>query len=155
MDIIIETPRYSTVKYKFEPQRNAFRLLKMLPAGFVFPYDFGFLPNTEGEDGDPLDVLVISELTTFPGCVMDCRIIGCLAAEQTAGNQVLRNDRYIAVPEVSLQFAHIHSIEQLPAVLLTEIKTFFTGYIGAEGKELKFTAELNESSALTMLTGLG
>src|ERR1700712_5031895 len=99
---IIETPKGSGEKYNYDEKQRYFKLGKILPAGLVFPFDFGFIPDTKGEDGDPLDIIVISELASFPGCAMDCRIIGAIKAEQTEKNgETLRNDRFLGVPEVS------------------------------------------------------
>jgi inorganic pyrophosphatase len=74
MDIIIESPKGSRIKYKFDNEYRLFRLHKILPAALVFPFDFGFIPGTTGEDGDPIDVMVLSEFQGFPGCLLDCRL---------------------------------------------------------------------------------
>ncbi|MGN6353764.1 MAG: inorganic diphosphatase [Parafilimonas sp.] len=68
---IVETPRGSNAKYNYDEQHSGFKLKKLLPAGMVFPFDFGFIPSTKGGDGDPLDVIIISEIKSFPGCIMD------------------------------------------------------------------------------------
>lgn len=151
MDIIIETPKGSGIKYKYESALQLFRLLKPLPSGFVFPFDFGFVPGTKGEDGDPFDVLVISEFTGFPGCIMECRMIGCLEVEQTAGKKTISNDRYLAVPEQSRVFENAISIEDIPSTIIMEIESFFIEYINAEGKELKITRRLNAAQAMLKL----
>src|SRR4051812_40559441 len=79
---IIETPHGSRNKYKYDKELDFFKLKKILPSGTSFPLDFGFIPYTEGEDGDPLDVLVITDFPTHPGCMVECRVIGILEAEQ-------------------------------------------------------------------------
>lgn len=95
VNAIIESPKGQGHKYDFEPETKFFKLMKVLPAGLVFPFDFGFIPKTKGEDGDPLDVVVISEIPTFPGCSMDCRIIGAITANQTEKDgETVRNDRF-------------------------------------------------------------
>ena len=81
--VIVETPKGSAEKFDYEPKYKVFKLNKVMPSGMVFPYDFGFIPDTKGEDGDPLDVLVLSEFKTFPGCMMDCRLLGAIVASQT------------------------------------------------------------------------
>ncbi|WP_431209985.1 inorganic diphosphatase [Puia sp. P3] len=85
INVVIETPKGSAQKYDFEPGERFFKLKKILPSGMVFPYDFGFIPNTEGEDGDPLDVIVISEFHSLPGIMMKCRVLGGICAEQSDG----------------------------------------------------------------------
>ena len=80
--VVIETPKGSRNKYAFDPEEKVFGLKKVLPAGMAFPYDFGFIPSTLGEDGDPVDVLVLMDEPAFTGCVLKCRIIGIIEGEQ-------------------------------------------------------------------------
>jgi inorganic pyrophosphatase len=152
MDIVIETPRGSRIKYKYDENHRFFRLKKTLPAGLVFPFDFGFLPGTKGEDGDPIDALVISEFQGFPGCLMDCRIIGCIQAEQTSGGKTVRNDRFLAVPEQSVVFENAISIEDIPSTIITQVEQFFTNYMEAEGKKINLLGNLNAAQAMAILT---
>jgi len=133
--VIIESPKGSGHKYDFVPEMNCFKLKKVLPAGMVFPFDFGFIPGTKGEDGDPLDIIVISELKSFPGCCMDCRIIGVIKANQTEENgETVRNDRFLGVPEVSQLFKEVESIDGLPEGIMTQIENFFKNYNEEAGK---------------------
>jgi inorganic pyrophosphatase len=148
MDVIIESPKGSHEKYKYDANHRLFRLHKVLPGGFAFPFDFGFIPGTMGEDGDPLDVLALSEFTGFPGCVMDCRLIGCIQVQQGIGKKMIRNDRFLVVPEQSKVFENAISIEDIPSTLIMEIETFFTSYIQAEGKEIKLLGNLNAAQAV-------
>ncbi len=76
--VVIETPRGSRNKYKFEPKLGSMKLNKVLPAGMEFPYDFGFVPGTRAEDGDPIDVLLLMDEQVFPGCVVESRLIGVI-----------------------------------------------------------------------------
>jgi inorganic pyrophosphatase len=75
-----------------------FQLDKTLPLGFYVPFEFGFVPSTIGGDGDPLDVLVLSDEATFPGCLVLGRVFEVLQAEQSEGEKVNRNDRLVTVP---------------------------------------------------------
>jgi inorganic pyrophosphatase len=125
MDIIIETPKGSRQKYTYDKEAKLFRLKKVLAPGLVFPYDFGFIPGTKGEDGDPLDILVISEYHGFPGCLMDVRIIGCFQAIQTTGKKSYRNDRFVGILEQSSVFDSVMTLEDLPDTLIDSIKLFF------------------------------
>ena len=79
---VIETPRGSTCKLDFDPQLRAFTLAKPLMAGLAYPYDWGFIPSTKAEDGDPLDVLVIHDAQTFPGVVLRCKPVGILSSNR-------------------------------------------------------------------------
>jgi inorganic pyrophosphatase len=153
VDIIIETPKGSHVKYKFDEEHRLFRLHKTLHASLSFPYDFGFMPKTKGEDGDPLDVMILSEFQGFPGCVMDCRIIGCIKGEQSAGEKMIRNDRFLAVPEQSVVYENVLSIEDLPPTILIEVVSFYTTYMRLEGKEFLLLGNLNALQATALLKG--
>jgi inorganic pyrophosphatase len=153
MDIIIETPKGSGQKYAYDKETRWFRLKKVLPPGLVFPYDFGFIPGTKGEDGDPFDIVVLSEYQGFPGCIMDVRIAGCLQARQTVGKNTYRNDRFIGILEQSTAYDRIMSLEELPDSLIENIKLFFSTYLQAEGKDVKWENDLNALQAVEKLTG--
>jgi inorganic pyrophosphatase len=132
--VVVETPRDSREKYAFDPGFNGFTLRKLLPLGMSFPFDFGFIPGTKGEDGDPIDALLISEFKTFPGCRMDCRLVGLLEATQQEKGRTIRNDRYFFIPDSSTLYAHINSVHDLPSKLLDELLFFFIAYNKEEGK---------------------
>lgn len=134
-EIVIETPGGSRVKYKYDTDKKHFAVRKLLPAGMVFPYDFGYIPGTTGEDGDPVDALVLSEFSTFAGCHVECRLIGSLRAEQ--GKKDTRNDRFIFIPTSSLLFENVKSIKDLSQELITQLTDFFINYNRAEGKEFE------------------
>ncbi len=151
MDVIIETPRGSNIKYKFDEKLKLFRFKKILPAGLVFPYDFGFIPDTKGEDGDPLDVLVISEFQGFPGCIMDCRIIGCIRVEQTVKKKKIRNDRFLGIPTGSIAFEHVTSINEIPGSLVSELEAFIANYLSGEGKKFRLLGNLDAKQATKLL----
>lgn len=137
--MVIETPKGCRNKYAYDEEFKAFRLKKILPAGAVFPFDFGFIPDTLGQDGDPLDVLVIMEEPAFPGCVAECRVVGVLKANQTERNKkTQRNDRLIAVSVVSTAYQRVKEIKQLNKNILDQIEHFFVSYNQQAGK--KFTA---------------
>jgi inorganic pyrophosphatase len=78
ISVTIETPRGSRNKLKYEPAKKMFSLSKIMPEGMVFPYDFGFVPGTKAEDGDPLDVLVLTDEPLFPGCLVECTLVGVI-----------------------------------------------------------------------------
>jgi inorganic pyrophosphatase len=149
--IIIETPRDSREKYSYDPEQKGFVLKKLLPLGMAFPFDFGFIPGTKGEDGDPLDAMLLSEFRTFPGCHVECRLIGMLKAEQSEEANMIRNDRYFFVPESSLLYQHIQTTGDLPAQLVKELLTFFITYNKEEGKEFKPLKVLAAKEAARLL----
>jgi inorganic pyrophosphatase len=154
LDVIIETPRGSGEKYKYDEKYRLFRLHKSLPLGLAFPFDFGFIPGTKGDDNDPLDVMAISELQSFPGCIINCRIIGCIQAEQSTIGKPIRNDRYLAIPEPSIEFEQVHSLEGIPGELISKIEIFLTTYSRLEGKEFRLLGNLNAAETIAKLKSL-
>src|SRR5229473_4812142 len=110
LQVVIETPKGSRNKYAFDPEQKIFELKKVLPAGMSFPYDFGFIPSTRADDGDPVDVLVLMDEPAFPGCLLKCRVIGVIEGEQKSKKEKERNDRIVAVQEDNHSFADIHHI---------------------------------------------
>ena len=127
-DVVVETPKNSRFKYKYEHDLKGFKMAKVLPAGLVFPYDFGFIPKTKGEDGDELDILVISEHALFPGCIVECKIIGSIKANQTEHGETKRNDRIIGVPVFSDLHQNIESLEDISKDKMKGIQDFFIHY---------------------------
>jgi inorganic pyrophosphatase len=151
MDIIIETPKGSSEKYKYDLNTKMFRLKKILPAGYVFPFAFGYIPFTKGEDGDPLDALIISELTGYPGCVVECRIIGCIKAKQKDGKEKVRNDRFLAVAKESREFEDVKTVRDLPDRIVDEIEDFFVHYADGESKKVKVLDIVEADEAVSMI----
>jgi len=137
LNIVIETPKGHRNKFKFDPERELFMLGGVLPAGAVFPFDFGFIPATKGGDGDPLDVLVLMDEPAFVGCLVPARLIGVIEADQTEEGKTERNDRLIAVAADSRDMRDITDLAQLNDHLLTEIEHFFVSYNAVKGKEFK------------------
>lgn len=137
LNVIVETPKGRRNKYKFDEERGLFKLNKVLPAGAVFPFDFGFVPSTRGEDGDPVDVLVLMDEPAFVGCLVVARLVGVIEAEQTEEGETKRNDRLIAVAEESDAHRDVRALGDLSATLLDEIEHFFASYQAREGHEFK------------------
>src|ERR1700720_1971237 len=122
---VVETPRGSHCKLEFDPKHRAFTLAKPLLAGLTYPYDWGFIPSTKAEDGDPLDVLVIHDAKTYPGVVLRCRPVGILEVEQKSkGKRKERNDRVFAVPDRSPMETDLQDIRRLPSRAREELEEF-------------------------------
>jgi inorganic pyrophosphatase len=136
-NVIIETPKGSRNKYVYDPERGLFKLKKVLPLGNVFPFDFGFVPSTLEDDGDPLDVLVLMDAPAFTGCLVPVRLIGVIEAEQIEQGKKGRNDRVIAVSSESQNQSHLRSIKDLQENEITQIEHFFISYHELEGKPFK------------------
>jgi inorganic pyrophosphatase len=135
LNVIIETSKGSRNKLDYNPEQGLFELSKVLPRGLVFPFDFGFIPSTVGDDGDPLDVLVLMDEPVPAGCRIPARLIGVIEAEQTEDGQTERNDRLIAVAEHSHQHPDIRSLKEMNERLVDEIEHFFVSYNEMANKE--------------------
>jgi inorganic pyrophosphatase len=135
--VVIETPKGSRNKYAFDPDDKTFTLKKVLPAGMAFPYDFGFVPSTLAEDGDPLDVLVLMDEPAFPGCLVKCRLVGLIEGEQKDKKETLRNDRVVAVDIENHQWEHIEHVDDLGKEFVRELEEFFVNYHELTGKKYR------------------
>jgi inorganic pyrophosphatase len=129
VQVLVETPRGCRNKYKLDEETGRMKLSKVMPEGMVFPYDFGLFPGTEADDGDPLDVLILHDEPTFPGCQIDCRLIGVLRAHQKDANgKESRNDRVIAVAEASVLYASVKELADVAPKVVKQIEDFFVNY---------------------------
>lgn len=137
LQVIIETPKGSRNKFAFDPDQRVFSLKKVLPAGMVFPYDFGFVPQTLAPDGDPLDVLLLMDEPAYPGLVVPSRLIGVIEGEQVEGKKKNRNDRLLAVADANHLYAKIRRWQDLPKTFMKELEEFFVNYHRLEGKEFR------------------
>ncbi|WP_249147834.1 inorganic diphosphatase [Bradyrhizobium jicamae] len=135
---VIETPRGSSCKMDFDPEFDVFTLAKPLMTGLTYPYDWGFIPSTAAEDGDPLDVLVIHDAKTYPGVVLRCVPVGILEVEQTKKGKKERNDRVFAVPDRSPLETDLKDIRHLPSRAREELEQFFLATDALEDKKLEF-----------------
>lgn len=136
---VIDTPRGSRNKYKFDPELGVLKLSRILPAGMSFPHDFGSIPSTCAEDGDALDVMVLTEAPLALGCLVHVHLIGVIRAKQKEQRRMIRNDRLLATIETPVNEPAIRRIEQVPEQELRDIEHFFRSYNQAQGREFKIT----------------
>lgn len=129
---VIESPR-GRVKYTYEPRLEAFELTRLLPAGLSFPLDFGFVPSTLAQDGDPLDILVLCEEPLAVGVVVGTRLIGVLEAEQTEAGKTFRNDRLIGVAQASRLHGRLRDVAEVGAEFADQITAFWVSYNALRG----------------------
>jgi inorganic pyrophosphatase len=135
--VVVETPKGSRNKFAYDSDERIFELKKVLPAGMTFPYDFGFVPLTEADDGDPVDVLVLMDEPAFPGCVLKCRPIGVIEGEQGDKKKTVRNDRIVAIQEDAHSWEEIKTIDDLGKQFCRELEEFFVNYHKLSGKEYR------------------
>jgi inorganic pyrophosphatase len=137
LNVVIDTPKGCRNKYAFDFDLSAYKLKTVLPKGAVFPFDFGSIPGTVGEDGDPLDVLVLMDEPAFTGCLVEARLLGVIEAKQTEKGRTERNDRLIAVSAESHTHGSLKSLADLESKLIDEIEHFFISYNDVRGKRFK------------------
>jgi inorganic pyrophosphatase len=135
--VVVETPRGSRAKFAYDPKLETFVLSKSLLTGLTYPHDWGFVPSTKADDGDPLDIMVIHDAATFPGVVLACRVIGILQIEQKSKGKAERNDRLFAVPRQSHSEQAIRDIRDLSKPIRQELEKFFIATDELEDKKLK------------------
>ena len=135
VNVVIETPKGSRNKYSYDPQVGAFRFKAVLPEGSLFPFDFGFIPSTLGEDGDPLDILVLLDAPVAMGCLLTVRLLGVIEAEQKEkSGDVQRNDRLLGVAVQARTHADLDHIDLLRTGFVEEIEGFFAHYNTLSGR---------------------
>jgi inorganic pyrophosphatase len=145
VNVIVESPRGSATKFKYDPKHNAFTYGRPLADSLTYPHDWGFVPSTLGEDGDPLDGMVLHNRPTFPGTIIACKILGVLQVEQKEGGSTLRNDRYVFRP------VNDGDNNTLNATARLALEHFFEGAIIGTSKKLRFIGWRNARVALAGL----
>jgi inorganic pyrophosphatase len=149
LDVVIEIPKGSRNKYEYDHDLGVIRLDRRLFSATVYPADYGFVPETLGDDGDPLDVLVLLEDATFPGCWVRARPIGIFWMEDEAGDDA----KVLCVPEHDPNYINVHDYSDLPAHLLEEIRHFFDVYKKLEpGKKTTIGAYEGRHAAYAEIT---
>lgn len=138
LNVMVESPRGSAVKFKHDPDDDVMMLSRPLPAGLTCPYDWGFVPSTSASDGDPLDAVILWDGTSYPEVIVPCRVIGVLNVELTnlQSKRRERNDRFAVLPTKAPRQEEIASIFDFTERVRDEIEQFFLRAVAFEGKEL-------------------
>lgn len=138
VNVIVETPYKSRNKFDYDKETGLFKFTKVIPTGMEFPCEMGFIPHTKGEDGDPLDALILMDELTYPGCLVEGRLLGVIKATQKEkGKKEIRNDRFILVPANMKEYNHLQSINDLNKTKVKAIVCFFENYNEEEGRKFK------------------
>lgn len=148
---IIETPKGRRNKFKYEPDSCLFSLSNLLPQGFSFPFDFGFIPSTAAEDGDPLDIIVLMDEPAHVGCLLNVRVVGVVKVMQTEDGKKSENDRLVAVAARSFDFRDVKSISDLNQPLVQQITEFLGLYNKNSGKDDEVTGVEGPPAAMKLL----
>ena len=149
--VVIDTPGGSRNKYKFDSDLGVFKLSRVLPAGMSFPFDFDSIPGTRAEDGDALDILVLSEAPLFVGCLVHVQLVGIIRAQQTERGTTIRNDRLLGAIETPVNKAALRDISELPKEVLADIEHFFRSYNEAQGRKFAITGRAGAKAAERVL----
>jgi inorganic pyrophosphatase len=148
----VDTPQGSRNKFKLDPDTGLFKLGFVMPLGMEFPFDFGFIPSTQGEDGDPLDVLVLMDAPTFVGCVVPIRLVGVLESRQKEKAKAAeRNDRLIAVALPAARHGGLRSLRDFSPQFLDEIEHFFVSYNEIRNRKFTVLARKGPDVALKLI----
>jgi len=148
---IIETPKCCRNKFKYDPETNLFKLGGLLPEGMMFPFDFGFIPSTLGDDGDPLDIMVLMDAPAQVGCLIDVRIVGIIEAKQIENGKTERNDRLLGVAIHSYEHQDIRRINEVNKALLSQVEAFFVSYNQQRGKQFRIIGTGGPSKAIRFI----
>ncbi len=130
INVLIEIPAGSKNKYEYDKDLQAFALDRVLYSSVQYPYDYGFVPNTLADDGDPLDGIVLIDQPTFPGCIIAARPIGML--EMIDGGD--RDEKILCVPGKDPRYTKVKSLQDIAPHRLDEIAEFFRTYKNLEKK---------------------
>ena len=149
--MVVETPKGSPYKFALDPERGLIALHDVLPAGYHWPFDYGFLPRTLGDDGDALDVLILLDTPTFPGCLLRARLLGAIRERKNG----IENDRFVAAPEpmkgITQPTDGVATLGDLPPERRTAIETFLRGYSRAQGNDIEIVAAVERDEALELI----
>ncbi|WP_428268801.1 inorganic diphosphatase [Haliangium sp.] len=151
--VVIEVPRGSAVKLKYDEETGTFVWSRTLTLGVTYPHDFGFLPQTLAGDGDALDAMVLAHASAYPGVVVPARALGTLRVEQQrVGQAVKRNDRVLVVPANAHRQHDIRDIADVPGRVRDEIEAFFGASLALTGKSVRFCGWADAAETATLVS---
>lgn len=151
INVIIETPLGSSFKYGYDALMDVMRVKHQLPKGYFFAFNFGFIPNTLAEDGDPLDVIIYSEEHCLSGALVECRVIGALIARQKKDGKTVHNDRIIAVPAGIKVYDSIRKVGDIDRWILYQYENFFESYENYRGVAFKAVKWISSVQAISTI----
>lgn len=151
--VVVESPRGSAVKLKYDPKLGAMSVSRPLNLGVTFPFDWGFVPSTQGADGDPIDALVYWDVSSYPGVVIPCRALALIEVDQrdAEGKGRVRNDRLVALPIEARREKNVRLADDLPARVREELNQFFLAATALEGKDARILGWAGPEEALDLI----
>jgi inorganic pyrophosphatase len=147
LNVVVESPKGSGIKFKYEPKLGVFTVARAFPLGVSYPFDWGFIPGTRDEDGDPIDVLVLHNAATYPGVLLPCEIIGMIAISQKVDGKYECNNRIIAKPMWDDSLGQLANAANLPHKIRKELEQFFLSTTFFTSKKIKIEGWKNAKVA--------
>ena len=143
VNAIIEIPKGSRAKYELDKDSGLIKLDRVLRGSMMYPLHYGIIPQTLFDDGDPLDIMVLMQVTVVPLTLVSCRVIGVMRMI----DQGIEDDKILAVAEGDPSVSDFNDVSDLPESFTSELKDFFENYTVLEGKTVKITGFLNREKA--------
>jgi inorganic pyrophosphatase len=147
VDALIEIPRGSRAKYEIDKESGLIRLDRVIYASMYYPLNYGFIPQTMGEDHDPLDIVVLTQVSVVPLCLIQAKVIGVMQMVDRGE----ADDKIIAVAEQDPSVSHLNDVSDLPDHLRAELTHFFENYKTLENKKVVIDQFLSKESAYTII----
>ena len=151
--MVVETPRGSGNKLKYDPKLRVFLWSRPLATGLAYPFEWGFFPGTRAPDGDPLDAFVLTDAPTYPGIVIECRPVAVLELEQNKkkhkGRE--RNDRVLMIPLKAPRHDAMRDLGDVPERLREEMEQFFVAATFGENKDPKILGWKGATAARNLI----
>lgn len=144
---LIEIPRGSRAKYEVDKDSGLIKLDRVIYASMYYPLNYGFIPRTLGEDGDPLDIVVLTQVSVVPLCLIPSKVIGVMQMIDRGE----ADEKIIAVAEQDPSVSHINHVKDLPPYLLAELRHFFENYKTLENKKVVINEFLSREQAFTVI----
>lgn len=153
LNVVVETPAGSRIKYTWQPELQVFKVTKVLASGLRFPNDFGFVPGTRAADGAPLDALVLSDGPLAVGSLVECRVLGAfqVASSDKPGGKLVRNDRLVVVPDPSLRGRSWTTMADLGQSFVADLAGFLRSYVEREGRGFELLGTVGPRDALSLV----
>jgi inorganic pyrophosphatase len=149
--MVVETSKGRRAKLSYDAESGGFELKHFLPDGMSFPMDFGFIPSTRGEDGDPLDIMLLADEPLPAGAIARVRLIGVIEGEQSEGEKTVRNDRILAVADGSHLFAQVRAVADLGEDFMTNVSRFWVNFNALHGRRFKVVGVRGAARAVELI----